>query len=108
MSQFDFLMDMPELYRAMTEVERRIDNEDWEAAVQKMRTALQELIRCFFSIYGTVPQGSLDEQINMLFNAGLISSESASVYHKLRMLGNRVSHENTSVKREVALGAYKA
>ena len=65
MSQFDFLMDMPELYRAMTEVERRIDNEDWEVAVQKMRTALQELKRCFFSIYGTVPQESLDEQINM-------------------------------------------
>lgn len=106
MSQFEFLKPRKNLYKAMTEVEKRIDTEDWDVAVQKMRTAVQELVQSFFNLYTVSMSGSLDDQINALKNAQLISPDSANAYHVIRMKGNRVSHENAAVSKDEALSLY--
>lgn len=106
MSQFEFLEPRKNLYKAMIEVEKRIDSEDWDVAIQKMRTAIQELVQSFFNLYKVSPSGSLDEKINALKNAQLISPDSANAYHVIRMNGNRVSHENITVSKDEALCLY--
>ena len=106
MSQFEYLKPRNDLYKAMTEVEKRIDTDDWDVAVQKMRTTVQVLVQSFFELYGVDIEGSLDDQINALKKAQLISPESANAYHEIRMNGNRVSHENVAVSKEEALLLY--
>ena len=108
MSQFDFLKSRKNLYKAMIQVEKRIDAEDWDVAVQKMRTADQELVQSFFDLYTVSMSGSLEDQINALKNAQLISPDSANAYHVIRMKGNRVSHENVPVSKDEALSLYAA
>ncbi len=108
MSQFEHLKSRKNLYKAMSEVEKRIDSEDWDVAVQKMRTAIQELVQSFFNLYKVSLSGNLDDQINALKNAQLISPDSANAYHVIRIKGNRASHENITVSKGEALRLYGA
>ena len=69
------------MHKAVSDVEKRIDAEDWDVAVQKMCAAGQELVWSFINLYTVNTLGSRDDQINALKNAQLVIPDSTDAYH---------------------------
>ncbi len=106
MSQFEFLKTNRRLYNSMTAVEERINAQDWDVAVQKMRTAVQTLVSEIYGLYRVMPQGTMEEQINRLKEAELICPETVAAFHEIRIKGNKASHENAGFGEDCAVKLY--
>lgn len=70
-------------------------DDDFDAAIINARQIVELMVAELMNAAGLQPsqaQNKNEENINILFQAGIISSETKANYHQIRMVGNRVTH----------------
>ena len=90
----------PKLSETYETYQRHRADHDMEAALINARQILELMVAGLMGAAGLPPsqaQNKNEENINILFQAGVISGETKANYHQIRMIGNRVTHnENIS------------
>ena len=70
-------------------------DDDFDAAIINARQIVELMVAELMNAAGLQPsqaQNKNEENINILFQAGVISAETKANYHQIRMTGNRVTH----------------
>ena len=79
-------------------------DDDFDAAIINARQIVELMVAELMNAAGLQPsqaQNKNEENINILFQAGVISSETKANYHQIRMIGNRVTHNEKVSASEV-------
>lgn len=86
----------------MCEVEERINDNDYDVAVQKMRSTAELMARYLYEHNIGKSTADFCTTINILGTKHILSQESVSNYHSIRMKGNLTSH-GESVDKDTAM-----
>lgn len=79
--------------QGLRDTERLISQKNYNLAMIKARQTLEYMVKSQCRKKG-IPDNDLLNMIDDLFRAGVISRDTCSRYHKIRILGNKAVHDN--------------
>ncbi len=84
------------LNSSLKELEHQIEYKDYNSAMLKARQILEYLVKIQLKQAKLSSEGELINLIDLLHNKKFIDDTSCNHYHKIREIGNKAAHENST------------